>query len=78
MDCIFVSLDHRQSDPKKPNYECFKDYCKRMESAHGLIYEPLHTFKKNKSWVRCFVVEDKIKALEFVFKFSEHIEKPET
>lgn len=73
-----MSLDHRQSDQKKPNYECFKDYYQRMKLEHGLVYEPLHTFRKNKPWVRCFIVEDKIKSLEFVFKFSEYIEKPET
>jgi len=75
---IYVNIFHRQYDPKKPEYERATDYYKRMESVHGLVHEPLHTFKKNKEWVRCFKVIDKIKALEFVFKFSEHIEKPET
>jgi hypothetical protein len=75
---IYISLSHRQSSPNKPNYETSKDYFLRMEEDHGLIYEPLFTFKKRIKWFRCFKVKDKVKALEFVFKFSKYIEKPET
>jgi len=76
MEYIFVCIDHRQSDPKKPNYERPTEYYQRMESDHGLIYEIGRRFKIVK-WHRCFRVEDKVKALEFVFKFPEYIERPE-
>lgn len=73
---IFVSLAHRQFDPKKPDYERSTDYYKRMESEHGLVYDSVPPFEKE-MWMRCFKVVDPIKALEFVFKYSEHIQKPE-
>jgi hypothetical protein len=73
---IFVSLSHRQFDPKKHDYERHKEYYSRMFEEHGLMYDSIPPFEKQK-WFRCFKVVDKIKALEFVFKYSEFIEKPE-
>lgn len=78
MEYIFVSSKHRQSDPKKINYESSTKYYNRMKDEHGLIYEPCSPFKKDDYSLRCFKVNDQIKALEFVFKYSDFIEKPET
>jgi hypothetical protein len=72
-----VKKTHRSSNPKNNDYESLTKYLKRMKDNHGLEYAPFGSFQKDAETVSTFRVADIGKAMNFVFIFSEYVEKPE-